>query len=83
MSLPISPVQCEQCDVLFCKKCLTNHRDKSSYSNRDKCPQCKQVSKEKEINGNLKKITIDKLKFKHRCRKEPVKPALTAAELFK
>lgn len=83
-TVPIAPVQCEKCDALFCNECVEDNRMKTSYRNRDRCPYCKQLADINKLNNTLKKLTIDKLTFKHQCIKESQdERPLTAFEKFK
>jgi hypothetical protein len=40
-SIPIQPVQCDNCDALFCKQCILDNKRNVSYRNKEKCPHCK------------------------------------------
>ena len=62
-SIPIGPCQCDKCDEIFCDTCIYDYMDNQIFT--DKCPKCKQRTKIKPFNTNMKKLTTEKLIFSH------------------
>lgn len=65
--IPISPHECSVCEVIYCKDCIENHKSKTQGLMSRRCPHCKQIFQAKTLNRNLLPMTIEKLKFRHRC----------------
>ncbi len=40
-SIPIEPHECSNCEVIFCLKCIEDHKSHTFGRNSRKCPQCK------------------------------------------
>ena len=69
-NIPIEPMECSKCDVLFCKKCIDKYKQNSSYSQSKKCPKCRESFEIRSMNRKLKEMTIETLKFEHRCLRQ-------------
>ena len=54
LNIPINPLECNKCDVLFCDQCIKDYRDKTMGSISRKCPYCKQNFEMREMNRKLK-----------------------------
>ena len=66
-SIPIEPMECNKCDVLFCSKCIEKYKKNSSHSQAKKCPMCRESFEIRSMNRKLKQMTVETLTFEHRC----------------
>ena len=87
-NIPIDPIECSKCDVLFCKKCIEKYKTAASYSSSRKCPKCREMLETRPMNRKLKEMTLETLKFEHRCipdtaTKKDENEGKTPLEIFK
>ena len=65
LGIPIKPVECYDCNAIYCSDCMENHKKHNSYPQNQKCPKCRSnFLKMKPMNRILRQLTIDKLVFK-------------------
>ena len=53
-NIPIEPLECDKCDVIFCQKCVKKYRETASVSRSRKCPKCNMSFETRGMNKKLK-----------------------------
>ena len=41
LGIPIKPVECYDCNAIYCSDCMINYKKHTSYPRNQKCPRCR------------------------------------------